>query len=683
MIQLSAGAALGVAVAAAVATPLSAASAAPEAVPARATQSVTATHADPDRDARTLGLSADEQLVVRNVVTDRDGTEHIRYDRRFKGLKVLGGDLVVAKSPSGAVREVHWNASGRAAVPSTTPRVSESGARAAGARRAGYAPTKNDGQLVVWAGGASPRLAWDVVTHGVRADQTPSRLHTVVDAVDGSVLTSWEEIENGTGNSMYSGTVTLNTISSGGTWLLKDSHGNYTTDLGGATSGTATQLTDADNTWGNGTTTSRQTAGVDAEYGAEKTYDYYNGFLGRTGIWNNGTGARSRVHYGNAYQNAFWDGTQMTYGDGAGNTHPLTEIDVAGHEMSHGVTENTAGLAYTGDAGGLNEATSDMFGTGVEWYANSAADVPDYLIGEKIDLNGNGTPLRYLDRPSRDGGSRDCWSSTLGSLDPHYSSGPLNHWYYLASEGSGAKTVNGVAYNSPTCDGSTVTGAGHGAIEKVWYRTLATKLTSTSTYASAREGAIASAVELYGAGSATCLAVEKAFTAIAVPAGAKSCGGTTPPPTGGNLLLNPGFESGAVSWTGTSGPITNNTGRPAHSGTWKLWLGGNGTTSTESEQQSVAVPSTATAATLSFWLRTDTAESGTTAYDTMKVQVVDGATTTTLATYSNVGTNATYTQKSFSLTAYKGRTVTVKFLMNEDSSLQTSFVVDDTAVTAS
>ncbi|KGN38759.1 M28 family peptidase [Knoellia subterranea] len=158
--------------------------------------------------------------------------------------------------------------------------------------------------------------------------------------------------------------------------------------------------------------------------------------------------------------------------------------------------------------------------------------------------------------------------------------------------------------------------------------------------------------------------------------------GTTPQPTG-NLLQNPGFESGAVSWTGTSGPITNNSGRPARTGAWKAWLGGNGSTSTETVQQSVAIPSTATAATLSFWLRTDTAESGSTAYDTVKVQIVDGSSTTTLATYSNVGTNATYTQKSFNITAYKGRTVVVKFLMNEDSSLQTSFVVDDAAVATS
>ena len=682
MIRLSTGAALGVAVAAAVATPLSAASAAPAAAPSQA-PGVTAAQAGADKDRTALGLSSDEKLVVRNVVTDRDGTQHVRYDRTYKGLRVLGGDLVVDKTPSGSVRQVRWNGNGKAAVASTTPSVAETSAESSGAKRAGYAPKKNDGELVVWAGTGSPRLAWDVVTEGVKADQTPSRLHTVVDAKSGAVLTSWDEVMNGTGNSMYSGTVTLNSTLSGSTYQLKDTIGNYTTDLNGATSGTGTQFTDADDVWGNGTTSSRQTAAVDAQYGAEKTFAYYKNVLGRNGIWNTGAGARSRVHYGNAYNNAFWDGTQMTYGDGANNAKPLTAIDVAGHEMSHGVTENTAGLVYRGDAGGLNEATSDIFGTAVEWYANSSADPGDYLIGEKIDINGNGTPLRYMDKPSKDGASKDCWSSSLGGLDPHYSSGPLNHWFYLASEGSGAKTVNGVSYNSPTCNGSTVTGGGRSNIEKVWYRTLSTKLTSGSTYLNAREGAIASAIELYGASSQTCKSVEAAFTAIAVPAGTQSCGGTTPPPTGGNLLLNPGFESGAVSWTGSAGPITNDTGRPARTGSWKMWLGGNGATTTETEQQSVTIPATATAASLSFWLRTDTAESGSTAYDTMKVQVVDGSTTTTLATYSNVGTNATYTQKSFNVLAYKGKTVTVKFLMNEDSSLQTSFVVDDTSLATS
>ncbi len=635
-----------------------------------------------------LGIGAGEKLVVKDVVTDADGSTHVRYNRTFNGLRVIGGDLVSHRDSSGKVKSVSWNASHQVAVASTTPKTSLASAKAAGGKLASSVQkttSATSGELVVYAGGAAPQLAYDVLAEGVRADQTPSRLHTIVDANTGSTLASFDEIVNGTGNSIYSGTVTIGTTA-GSPYTMRDVVGNYTTDLNGSTSSTAsgTTFTDADDIWGNGAVSDRASAAVDAHYGAGKTFDYFKNVQGRNGIWDTGVGARSRVHYGNAYVNAFWDGSQMTYGDGAGNAKPLVELDVAGHEMAHGVTERTAALVYSGDAGGLNEANSDIFGTAVEWYANNASDIPDYLIGELININGNGTPLRYMDQPSKDGASKDCWSSTLGGLDPHYSSGPLNHWFYLASEGSGAKVINGRSYNSPTCNASTVTPIGRAAAEKIWYRTLSTYLTSNSNYAAAREGAIKSAKDLYGATSAQCVGTAAAFAAIAVPAGAETCGTTPPPPPpGSNLLLNPGFESGAVNWTGTAGPITNNTGRPAHSGSWKMWLGGNGTTTTETESQSVTIASTATAATLSYWLSTDTAETGSTVYDTMKVQVVSGTTTSTLATYSNVGTSSTYSQKTFDLSAYKGKTITVKFLMNEDSSLQTSFVVDDTAVTTS
>ncbi len=633
-----------------------------------------------DQTGRAIGLGSGEKLVVKDVVSDAGGASHVRYQRTFDGLRVIGGDLVAHRDGRGSVKDVTWNGSGQVSVPSTTPAVAAATAitrgRAAGVRS--VAPPR--GELVVYAADRAPVLAYDVVTEGFKADQTPSRFHSVVDARTGTTLAGWDEVENGTGTGIFVGTVPIGTTASGGLFQLRDTTGNNTTDLRGATTGTGTLLTDADDVWGNGSNADRASAGVDAQYGAEKTYEFYNTVLGRAGIRNDGTGARSRVHYGNAYSNAFWDGTQMTYGDGAGNNAPLVELDVAGHEMSHGVTENTAGLAYTGDAGGLNEATSDIFGTAVEFFAANPSDVPDYLIGEKLNLNGNGTPLRYMDRPSRDGRSRDCWTTTTGSLDPHYSSGPLNHWFYLASEGSGAKTVNGVAYNSPTCNGSTVTPIGRDKAEKIWYRTLSTYLTANSTYRSARDGAIRAARDLYGAGT-ECTGVEASFSAIGVPVGTQTCGATPPPPppppTGGNLLANPGFESGAVSWTGTAGPITNNTGRPAHTGSWKAWLGGNGTTSTESEAQTVTLPATGTP-TLSFWLRTDTAESGTTVFDTLKVQVIGGAVTTTLATFSNVGANATWAQKSFDLSAWKGTSVQVRLLMNEDPSLQTSFVVDDT-----
>ncbi|MDX6248241.1 MAG: hypothetical protein QOF10_1601 [Kribbellaceae bacterium] len=634
--------------------------------------------------AAALGLANGEVLKVRDVVKDADGTEFVRYDRTYNGLKVVGGDLIV-KRKGDTVNKVTYNrGASKVAIASTKPTLSASAALAKGAKSADFKATGNKGTLVIYVTPSKPVLAYEVVTTGVKPDQTPSVLHSFIDAKSGALLDQDDEVKTGTGNSMYSGTVSIGTS---GSFSMSDPTrgGNNTTDLNGATSGNGTLFTDPDDTWGTGAASNRQTAGVDAHYGAQLTWDFYKNAYGRNGIFNNGQGARSRTHYGNAYVNAFWDGAQMTYGDGSGNTHPLTSIDVAGHEMSHGVNQATANLNYSGDAGGLNEANSDIFGTMVEFSANNSSDPGDYLIGEKININGNGTPLRYMDKPSKDGSSVDCWSTSTGGLDPHYSSGPLNHWFYLASEGTGSKVIGGVTHSSTACNGTTFSGIGHDAAAKIWYRTLSTKLSSGSTYKDAREGVINSAIELYGASSAECKGVEAAFSGISVPAGAASCGGTPPPPPppGGNLLLNPGFESGAVNWTGTSGPITNNTGRPARTGSWKLWLQGNGSTSTENVGQSVAIPASATSASLSFWIQIDTAETTTsTVYDTVKVQIVDGATTTTLATYSNLNKSTSYLQKTFNLTAYKGKTVTVKFLGNEDSSLQTSFVVDDTSLTA-
>ena len=117
----------------------------------------------------------------------------------------------------------------------------------------------------------------------------------------------------------------------------------------------------------------------------------------------------------------------------------------------------------------------------------------------------------------------DCWSTSTGGLDPHYSSGPLNHWFYLASEGTGSKVIGGVTHSSTACNGATIVGVGRDVAAKVWYRTLSTKLTSGSNYAAARNGAITSAKELYGAGSAQCLGIQRAFAAINAPAGTAVC----------------------------------------------------------------------------------------------------------------------------------------------------------------
>ncbi|MBB4158543.1 MULTISPECIES: M4 family metallopeptidase [Streptomyces] len=506
--------------------------------PAERTALIKAADADKDATAKSLGLTAQEKLVVRDVVQDRDGTTHTRYERTYAGLPVLGGDLIVEETKAGArqsvtkaVRAELKNVDTTAKVaPAVAEKQAVGLAQADGSEKtaASRAPRK-----VVWLAEGTPVLAYETVVGGLQHDGTPNELHVVTDAKTGAKLYEWQAVETGTGNTQYSGQVTLGTAPS---YTLTDTgRGNHKTyNLNGGSSGTGTLFTNSTDVWGNGSPSNKETAGADAHYGAALTWDYYKNVHGRTGIRGDGVGAYSRVHYGNAYVNAFWQDSCfcMTYGDGAGNAKPLTSIDVAAHEMTHGLTSVTAKLVYSGESGGLNEATSDIFAAAVEFYANNPQDQGDYLVGEKIDIRGNGTPLRYMDKPSKDGSSKDAWYSGIGSIDVHYSSGPANHWFYLLSEGSGAKTINGVNYDSPTSDGLPVTGIGRDKAALIWFKALTTKFGSNTNYAAARTGTVDVAKALYGATSPEVTAVENAWAAINV--GARPGGGNP----GGKVFEN-------------------------------------------------------------------------------------------------------------------------------------------------
>ncbi|MFF7737805.1 M4 family metallopeptidase [Streptomyces sp. NPDC007984] len=481
--------------------------------------------ADASKTAGEIGLGAREKLVVKDVVKDADGSVHTRYERTYAGLPVLGGDLVVHESKSGAAKGVTRATKASLNVASLTPGVSAAKAEKQAvtlAKEAGSARTEASSapRKVIWAASGTPVLAYETVVGGLQEDGTPNELHVVTDAATGKKLYEYQGIETGTGNTTYSGKVDLTTTKSGSSYNLTDGArgGHKTYNLNRGTSGTGTLFSGSDDVWGTGNPSNAETAAADAHYGAQVTWDFYKSAFGRNGIRNDGKAAYSRVHYGNAYVNAFWSDSCfcMTYGDGSGNTNPLTSLDVAAHEMSHGLTSATAGLVYSGESGGLNEATSDIFGAGAEFFADNASDVGDYLIGEEIDINGDGTPLRYMDKPSKDGASKDNWSSGLGGVDVHYSSGPANHFFYLLSEGSGAKTINGVSYNSPTSNGSTVTGIGRTKALQIWYKALTTYMTSTTKYAQARTATLNAASALYGASSTEYKAVASAWSAVNV-----------------------------------------------------------------------------------------------------------------------------------------------------------------------
>ncbi|WP_330457714.1 M4 family metallopeptidase [Streptomyces sp. NBC_00820] len=491
--------------------------------------------------ATSLGLSSAQDTSVRDVIVDKDGTQHVRYDRTYRRLPVLGGDFVVHLAPGGSYRGADRATRGTLSLASVTPKLPAPKAAdlAVNALRAAnlgetLKQVTAKPQLVVDALHGAPRLAWRTDAAGRDSLGNPVARTVLTDALTGAQIDAWDSIETATGDgrSLYSGTVPLETTGSGSSYQLKDpTRGNtYTGDAAGKTDlcilgiclsrAPATLFTDTDNHWGTGTTADRASAAVDAQYGTNSTWDYYKNVHGRNGIAGDGKGSYNRVHYGSNYNNAFWDDSCfcMTYGDGDGTQlGPLVALDVAGHEMTHGVTSKTAKLTYSGESGGLNEATSDILGTMVEWYADNPSDPGDYLIGEKIVRPGFGKPaLRFMDKPSKDGNSADYWSSSVGNLDVHYSSGVANHFAYLLAEGSGAKTVNGVSYDSPTADGSTLTGIGRDKVGKIWYRALTVYMTSSTNYAGARTATLNAAKDLYGAGSTEYNAVAATWNAVNV-----------------------------------------------------------------------------------------------------------------------------------------------------------------------
>jgi len=528
---------------------------------------------DTDRRGR-QGLGERYGVTVTDVMVDPDGSAHVRLDRSYAGLPVRGGDFVVHRSADGRWRGATatlWRS-----LNAVNP-VPVLGAPVA-SRLAGVAANDRPlgvPHLSVDALHGAPALTWEVHSVGTQPDGTPSRLDTFVDAVTGRVRARVQEIRTlrmagppdpggdggplsgavepakparteargqraaGSGRSLYDGKVALETSLLSETYSLKDltRGASYTADAEDTAddclpvalpvcTGTAPAnvFTSKVNDWGDGTIANRQTVAVDAQYGSNMTWDFYKNILKRAGVNNDGVGVYSRVHYGHKYANAFWsdDCFCMTYGDGDGKElGPLVTLDITGHEITHGVTARTAKLGNEGESGGLNEANSDILGTMIEFYANNKSSPGDYLIGARAYLNrydkhGQLNAIRYMDEPSKDHSSPDCWNSQIKQLDVHLMAGVGNHFFYLLSEGSGAKTINGIAYDSSTCNGKKLTGIGRDAAAFIWYRALTRYFTSGSDYAAARVAVVNAATDIYGANSSVVQIVNAAWDAVNV-----------------------------------------------------------------------------------------------------------------------------------------------------------------------
>ncbi|MFE9201430.1 M4 family metallopeptidase [Micromonospora sp. NPDC007230] len=619
-----------------------------------------------------LHASSDDAFVQQSVISS-EGTQYVPYERTYKGLPVTGGDFVLATDSAGNLKYASVAQQRAIGNLATTPKLTSAAAEKTARAQLKTVSTVEGTKLVVYTLDSAPALAWETTVRGTVADG-PSRLTVDVDALTGKVLRTQEHVVRGSGTGAWNGPspLSLNTTLSGSTYSMKDP---TVTNLSCQDSATNTTFSGSDDVWGNGTATNKETGCVDALYGAQTEHKMLSQWLGRNGA--DGNGGYWPIRVGLNDQNAYYDGTQVQIGKNTAGQW-IGSMDVVAHEIGHGIDDRTPG-GISGS--GTQEFVADTFGAATEWFANQPAsyDAPDFLVGEKVNLVGSG-PIRNMYNPSALG-DPNCYSSSIPSTEVHAAAGPGNHWFYLLAMGS--SPTNGQP-SSPTCNGSSVTGLGIQKAIKIMYNAMLMKTTSSS-YLKYRTWTLQAAKNLYGSTGCTEFnTVKAAWDAVSVPAqsGDPTCSGTTPPPTGscsGQKLANPGFESGNVSWSASSGVITTSTGQAAHGGSWKAWLDGYGTAHTDTLSQSVTIPS-GCRATLTFWLHIDSAESTTTtAYDKLTVK----AGSTTLATYSNLNKAAGYVQRSFDVSSLAGTTATISFSGVEDSSLQTSFVIDDTAVTLS
>ncbi len=529
-------------------------------------------------------ITESNDALLKGIENDNIGFEHYRYQQKFNGIPVENAVYIMhVKSNAVTMQNGKWVKDFPSSLVSA-PAISADAALVKAKAFVGAKTYKWElpgeeaflkkeqnnpnatfypkAELVYYSGEedvipADLRLAYKL---DVYAQLPLSRQIVFVDAVNGKILGKREMIHttNATGSAVtvYSGTQTITTDYTGTTYRLRETgRGNgintYDMRLAGTNYNSAVDFTDADNTWNNVNANKDQYA-TDGHWGTEKTYDYYLSKHNRNSVDNAGFALNSYVHtnlvafgYSNNI-NAFWDGSRMTYGDGgtSGSTTytPLTALDVCGHEITHGVTERTSNLTYSGQSGAMNEGFSDIFGTAIEFYAKGTGG--NWLIGENI-----GAAFRNMSNPNQfsqpDTYQGTYWYTGTGDNGGvHTNSGVLNFWFYLLSQGGSGTNDISNAY--------TVTGIGIDDAARIAYRTNTVYLTASSNYANARTYAIQSATDLFGAGSAQVIATTNAWYAVGVGAAYSSACGTPTALTASSIT-----SSGAtLSWTAGSNAVS-------------------------------------------------------------------------------------------------------------------------------
>ncbi len=549
--------------------------------------------------ARSLfGLDAQSDLIVKKQESDKLGFIHYRYYQTYKGIPVENAAYIVhtkngkVTGMSGSIitdfdaegdHPSRASVNAQAAIAAALKQVNaqryawqDASFEAAYKQQMGAAATYAPKATLAWFSDdkdVNPRAIRLAYKIDIYAIAPLSRAYYFIDAVTGEYLGKKDIIEytdaTGTAATAYSGTQTIHSDLSGGSYRLRDlTKGGGIITLHGESGSKGTDYTSTTPNW---SFTTKSQAALDAHYGVSQTYAYYYTTFGRNSYDNAGTALTSYVNIPNTSDNAYWDGSAMNFGTrSTGNTGGVTGIDVTGHELTHGVTQSESGLNYSKEPGAMNESMSDIFGKTVQFWSKPSdvnwklSNDMNWFIRDMSNPNAYSQPDTYK-------GTK--WTtSSADNYGVHTNSGVGNFMYYLLVTGGSGTNDIGNAYS--------VTGIGLTEAAAILYRTNTTYLTATSQYADWRTACINAATDLYGGTSNEVVQVENAWYAVGVGTAGTGGGGTCSAPAGlvaGSLTSS----SASLSWTAASGAVSYKLQyKLSTSSTWTTVTGITGTSYT-------------------------------------------------------------------------------------------------------
>ena len=489
---------------------------------------------------RNFEMQADDELRFERSEKDQINFIHDRFQQYYKKVKVEGA-FYSAHSRNGVIESYSGEFKGIKNFDVTPSITAYQGLQAAirhvGAKvyawdssvKGGYPDYKfPTGELVII--GGAPDDSLDIILawkYDVFAAEPLYRAEVFLNAKTGEFIKENQLIHNSntasSGLTLYNGIQNFTSDYTGSTYRLRQTSSGGGVQTYSLKNGTiyllAGDITSADpNNWSDATA-------LQAHWGAEQTWAFYYNRFNRNSFNNAGGAIKSYIHYSTNYVNAFWDGSRMTYGDGniSQGYQPLVSLDICGHEITHGVTTYSANLTYSKESGALNESFSDIFGECIENYARGSND---WMMSCDIGVNGNCEAFRNMANPNQFS-DPDTYLGTYwytGSSDNggvHTNSGVQNKWFYILTSGETEVNDKGYSYS--------ITGIGLEKAAKIAYRNLTVYLSASSNHATARAGAIQSAIDLYGEGSAEVAATAEAWNAVGVYAPAPDTQAPTAP----------------------------------------------------------------------------------------------------------------------------------------------------------